>query len=113
MIKLVLFFLFPITCYPSILVLPRITSAYFSNNGFKNNIKHERSVFYPNSRYTADFQINGKFIEFSGLTGELKKYDKNAKIKEKLAKQNKIELIKIYPKDIFPKNKLADIIKFN
>lgn len=78
---------------------------------FKNNIEHERNVFYPNSRYTADFKINEKFVEFFGLKGELKSYDKNLKIKEKIAKQNNIELIKIYPKDLFPKNNLSNIIK--
>lgn len=78
---------------------------------FKNNIKHERNIFYPNSRYTADFKIDNKFIEFFGLKGKLKNYDKNLKIKERIAKQNKIELIKIYPKDLFPKNNLSKIIK--
>jgi hypothetical protein len=78
---------------------------------FKNNIEHKRNVFYPNSRYTADFKIGEKFVEFFGLKGELKQYDKNLKIKERIARENKIELIKIYPKDLFPKNRLSEIIK--
>lgn len=77
---------------------------------FKNNVVHKRSVLYPNSRYTADFEINGKFVEFFGLKGELKDYDKNLKTKEKIARKNNIKLIKIYPKDIFPKNNLANVI---
>jgi len=78
---------------------------------FKNKIEHERNVFYPNSRYTADFKINNKFVEFFGLKGELKSYDKNLEIKEEIARKNNIELIGIYPKDLFPKNNLSKIIK--
>lgn len=76
---------------------------------FKNNIKHKRNFPYPNSKFTADFEINGNFLEFFGLNGEIKKYDKNIKLKEKIAKKNNINLIKIYPKDLFPKFKLSEI----
>ena len=79
---------------------------------YPRKIKHNRNVFYPNSRYTTDFVINGKFIEFFGLRGELKEYDKNIKAKEKISIKNNIDLIKIYPKDIFPKNNLRNILKF-
>lgn len=75
-----------------------------------NNIEHQRNIPYPNSPYTADFLINGRFVEFLGLNGELKEYDKNTKIKEGLAKKHKLNLIKIYPKDLFPINRLAKII---
>lgn len=74
------------------------------------NIKHSRNAPYPNSSYTADFLINGKFVEFFGLNGELSEYDKNIKIKQRLAKKYKINLIKIYPKDLFPINHLSSII---
>lgn len=78
---------------------------------YSRNIEHQRSISYPNTLYTADFLIKGKFVEFFGLNGELKEYDKTMKLKEKLAKKYKLKLIKIYPKDLFPVNHLSEIIK--
>jgi len=78
---------------------------------FSNSIKHQRNIPYPNSPYTADFLINGKLVEFLGLNGELKEYDKNTKLKEKLAEKHKLKLIEIFPKDLFPVNRLSEIIK--
>lgn len=77
---------------------------------YLNKIKHQRNIPYPNSSYSADFLIKETFVEFFGLSGEVKQYDKNKKIKEKLAKKYKIQLIKIYPKDLFPVNRLPEII---
>ncbi len=78
---------------------------------YLNNIEHQRNIPYPNSSYTADFLIKGKLVEFFGLNGELKEYDKNTKLKEKLAETHKLKLIKIFPKDLFPINRLPEIIK--
>ena len=78
---------------------------------YSKNIKHQRNIPYPNSPYTADFLIKGKLVEFLGLNGELKEYDKNTKLKEKLAEKHKLKLIKIFPKDLFPVNRLSEIIK--
>ncbi|MDO8663680.1 MAG: hypothetical protein Q7K28_02490 [Candidatus Wildermuthbacteria bacterium] len=78
---------------------------------YSNDIEHQRNIPYPKSLYTADFLINGRFVEFFGLCGELKQYDKNTKLKEKLAAKHRIELIKIFPKDLFPINRLSQIIK--
>lgn len=78
---------------------------------YSKNIEHQRNIPYPNNSCTADFQVKGKFIEFFGLAGELKEYDKNIGLKEKLAKKYKLKLIKIYPKDLFPVNHLSEIIR--
>ena len=78
---------------------------------YSKNIQHQRGVPYPHSAYTADFQVDGKFIEFFGLNGELKEYDKNTKLKEELSKRYNLKLIKIFPKDLFPINRLSQIIK--
>lgn len=78
---------------------------------YSNNVKHQRNIPYPNSSYTADFLIKGKLVEFLGLNGELKEYDKNTKLKEKLAEKHKFKLIKIFPKDLFPINRLSEIIR--
>jgi len=80
---------------------------------YSNNVEHQRNIPYPNSSYTADFLIKGKLVEFFGLNGELKEYDKNTKLKEKLAEKHKLKLIKIFPKDLFPTNRLSKIIKIN
>ena len=75
------------------------------------DIKHQRNIPYPNSPYTVDFLIKGKFVEFLGLNGELQKYDKNTKLKEKLARKYRLKLIKIFPNDLFPINRLSEIIR--
>lgn len=80
---------------------------------YSNNIKHKRNIPYPNSPYTADFSIGKKFVEFFGLTGELTEYDKNVNAKQELAKKHNLRLIKIYPGDLFPTNRLKKIIKIN
>jgi len=76
------------------------------------NIKHKREVPYPEDRtLTADFVIKNNWVEFFGLAGELKEYDKLVKRKQILSKKYKLQLIEIYPKDLFPINRLSEIIK--
>jgi len=76
-----------------------------------HTIKHRRSIAYPNSSYTADFSVKGTLIEFFGLSGELEEYDRNMQIKERLVKKHNLKLLRIYPKDIFPSNKLDHILE--
>ena len=72
-----------------------------------NNIVHERNVRYGATKFTADFKIGSNvFIEFFGLAGVQKTYDKNIEKKRLLAKEMGYRLIEIYPDDIYPKNKL-------
>lgn len=79
----------------------------------RKNIKHERQIPYPtNSRLTADFSIGNYFIEFFGLFGHHKRYNELRNHKLQIVKNYKIKLIEIYPKDLFPKNKLQEILKF-
>lgn len=75
-------------------------------------IKHKTKIPYNYNGMTADFKVNGILIEFLGLTGQLKKYDRLVKIKEKLWKEQNLKVIKIYPNDLFPHNRLHEIIKF-
>jgi hypothetical protein len=78
-------------------------------------IKHQIIVPYPdpeNRKLTADFLVKNYWIEFFGLSGELKKYDELKKRKIRLAKKYKLNLIKIYPQHLFPKNKLNKLLKF-
>lgn len=73
---------------------------------FSRKIKHKRNVPYPNTSYTADFQVSGRLIEFFGLRGELKEYDRHKRAKEALARKHNLTLVKIYPEDIYPLHKL-------
>lgn len=76
---------------------------------YEKGILHERTIPYPGGIYTADFKIGNKLIEYFGLTGEHKRYDELRLIKQRIAKELKMELIEIYPKDLYPRNRL-DII---
>jgi len=77
---------------------------------FARKIKHEVNIPYPNSKYTADFKINDIFIEFFGLHGQLKSYDRLMEKKLELVKNRNLKLISIYPEDIFPKFDLDRIL---
>lgn len=79
---------------------------------YEKNIKHKRSVPYPGrQRLTTDFVTDGNWIEFFGLSGEVKKYDALLKKKLRLVKKYKLPLTAIYPKHLFPQNQLATILK--
>lgn len=78
---------------------------------FKKNLKHKIHVPYPNSNMTADFVVGDVYIEFFGLAGVVKKYDKLIKKKQMLCKKQNLTLIEIYPKDLFPVNRLSKIVK--
>jgi len=80
----------------------------------KNKIKHERNYPYSGGKMTADFAVNDIRIEYFGLYGLNKNYDRIIKIKQKLCDREKIKLIEIYPSDLFSKNFkncLGNIIK--
>lgn len=76
---------------------------------YEKNIKHETKILYNYHRMTADFKIGDTYIEFFGLQGELESYDKLIKEKERLWKKKNLDVIRIYPGDLFPKNKLEQI----
>lgn len=76
------------------------------------NIQHERNVPYPEaSSMRADFTIKDCWIEFFGLSGVIKRYDELVAKKFELARKYKIHLVGIYPKDLFPTNRLAKVLK--
>jgi|SRR3989344_959593 len=75
------------------------------------SITHKRSMPYPEfKKMTCDFVVNKTFIEFFGLIGELKEYDRLAKLKRKLSKKHDLKLIEIKPEHLFPKNKLDQVL---
>ena len=60
---------------------------------------------------SVDFVIGNNFIEYFGLNEVISEYDELIKKKRKLSKKYKLSLIEIYPKDLFPVNRLSKIIK--
>lgn len=79
---------------------------------FSKKIAHKRTVPYPHERkMTADFVINNYWIEFFGLAGELRGYDKLVRKKLNLVKKNHLKFIQILPKHLFPKNKLKSVLE--
>lgn len=82
---------------------------------YKNNIPHERDVFYPNTRHKADWAIPAErqkvFVEYFGLANDSPRYDRAVKEKIKLCRESKISLISIYPQDLYPKEFLEEKLK--
>lgn len=74
-------------------------------------IPHEVHVPYEGTSMTADFKVGNVLIEFLGLTGEVGEYDRLLKEKRKLWKDLNLEVIEIYPKDVFPKSQLDQVLK--
>jgi len=79
---------------------------------YERSIVHQTKVPYDGTKMTADFKVGNTLVEFFGLQGEVIKYDRLVKEKEKIVKERNLSLIKIYPEDLFPRNKLSEILKF-
>lgn len=67
-----------------------------------NEIQHERNIRYPASKMTCDFYIPDRkiYIEFFGLRGVNKKYDRNHNRKLELVAKNSFQLLALYTDDI-------------
>lgn len=78
---------------------------------FKRRIAHERHWHYKGTKMTADFFIQPNIvIEFFGLAGVQKQYDVILRKKREFCAEHGFRLVEIYPKDIFPVNKLEIIL---
>ena len=78
---------------------------------YARKISHKTNVPYPdNNGQTADFKVKNLYIEFFGLSGEHKRYDQLKNKKLRLIKKRKLKLIEVYPKHLFPKNKLSEAL---
>ena len=79
----------------------------------KNRISHERDVSYPASSHKADWGVknNRIFIEYFGLAKDSPRYDRSIEVKQKLSRKFSIELIEIYPSDLYPKFSLDEKLK--
>lgn len=75
---------------------------------FARKTKHVRNFSYPgNKKFTVDFKIGETWIEFFGLSGQLKRYDELVLQKLEIAKKYKLKLVKLYLRDLFPVSKLS------
>ena len=80
---------------------------------YSRKTKHERNFPYPgNQGLKVDFRIGSFWIGFFGLSGEHKRYDQLKRKKIRLAKKLGLNLVSIYPKDLFPKSKLSEKFMF-
>ncbi len=78
---------------------------------YKNGISHEIHVAYPGQkRFTVDFLVDDIWIEFFGIYGVSKKYTTLADKKIEMARKLNLDLIKVFPKDLFPVNKMKDLL---
>lgn len=76
------------------------------------HIAHMRNVPYPEGkRLTADFVVGKRWIEFFGLAGELKEYDRLLRLKRRISDKYRLNLVELYPKHLFPRNHLHEILK--
>lgn len=76
-----------------------------------NHIEHKRHVRYGNSKFTTDFLVEPNIaIEFFGLAGVQANYDAIILRKRKLAEDLGLKLVELYPKDIYPINRLETIL---
>lgn len=76
---------------------------------FEKGISHERNLPYPEGEYTADFKIDNQYIEYFGLAGEHARYDELMATKKEIAIKYKMNLLEIYPKNLYSKNGLDKI----
>ncbi len=87
-----------------------ISEAIIDNWLSANNITHSKNTRYPTSKHTADWSLEeGRvLVEYFGLADDSPRYDQTIMTKKLLCAQNSIKLIDIYPKDLFPKNRLGE-----
>lgn len=76
---------------------------------YEKGITHERNFPYPEGEYTADFKVGNQLIEYFGLAGEHQRYDELKMIKQEIARKYCLNVIEIYPRDLYPRNDLEII----
>lgn len=77
----------------------------------KNNIAHEKEVPYPKGKFIADWSLSKNIlVEYFGLANDSRRYDEEIKKKQQICKDSEVTLIEIYSKDLFPENRLEEIL---
>lgn len=83
---------------------------------FKNNIKHERSKRYPNSKMDCDFYFvdYDLWVEYFGLSGgDFQEYEETMKTKREIVKNNNLNFIEMIPEDLYGDKKTSYDDKLN
>ncbi len=70
----------------------------------KNEVAHRRHVSYRGTKMTADFVVGSAIIEYFGLAGGSNLYDQNIMKKREICKKQGLNLIEVYPVDLFSRN---------
>lgn len=77
---------------------------------YNHHIDHEKEVPYPEGKFTSDWGISPTiFVEYFGLANDSIRYDKEIKKKQEICQKYGINLIEVYPKDLFPEISLNRI----
>jgi hypothetical protein len=77
---------------------------------YGKGIPHQRNWRYGDTKMTADFFIEPDIvIEFFGLAGVQSKYDEISERKRMFCGERYIQLIEIYPENVFPQSHLSEI----
>lgn len=92
-----------------------ISEAIIDNWLAKHGIEHIRDKSYPATKHKADWCIgNGIFVEYFGLAKDSPRYDRAIKRKRSICRKYGVNLVEIYPNDLYPKilleNKLSNFI---
>lgn len=76
---------------------------------YARKIEHKVDFPYPgNQKLTVDFKVADYWIEFFGLSGQLKSYDRLRRKKLILATRYNLKLIEIFPNDIYSQGGLEN-----
>lgn len=71
---------------------------------FQNEVVHKRHLSYSGTKMTADFAVGLARIEYFGLAGESNLYDEGIRKKREICKKQGLNLIEVYPWDLFSRN---------
>jgi len=96
-----------------------VSEALIDNWLTENSISHKKDASYPETNHKTDWLISSMgqkiFIEYFGLANDSPRYDCTVRKKKELCRRHNLTLIAIYPRDIYPKerldNKLRDKLK--
>lgn len=101
-----------------------VSEALIDNWLTENNISHERDIPYPGTNHKADWAVflggSEIFVEYFGLAKDSPRYDRTIEIKRTLCRKYGLNLVALYPQDLYPikrldnklKNKFKDLIDF-
>lgn len=88
------------------------SEAVVDNWLYNHGVNHERRKRYPDSRRNCDFYLPDYdvWVEYFGLIDGHKAYNKSIQCKRRLARKYKLNLVEVYPDDLYPENNLDLIL---